>query len=372
MARLLNILSDPWASIERKLGREDFNFPGSWEILDLAPERADIVNLHNLHENYFDLRCLPALSKKVPLVITLHDAWLLSGHCAHSFECERWKTGCGHCPDLTIPPGISRDGTAFNWERKRKIYAQSRLYITTPSQWLMDKVQISMLNPAIRKSRVIPNGVDLNLYHPGDQLRARTELNISPTAKVLLFSAQDGAINKFKDFQTVEKAISLVAQQFPNQELKFISLGGTAKNRLIGNVTIEFLGFTRDYQQIARYYQAADVYIHAARAETFGLVIIEAMACGTPVVATAVGGIPEVLTDGQSGFLTPPQDPRAMAASILLLLKNEDLQNRMGKAASDEAQRKFSLKHQADEFIRWYGEVIEDWKDYQHHRPLIN
>lgn len=135
---LVRRVAEPRVLAERWTGLEDFNYPGSWRLFDVVPERPDVVHCHNLHGGYFDLRALPWLSQQVPLILNLHDAWPLSGHCAHSFECERWRTGCGQCPDLTIYPAIPRDATAENWRRKRDIYAQSRLYITTPSRWLMD------------------------------------------------------------------------------------------------------------------------------------------------------------------------------------------------------------------------------------------
>ncbi len=127
------ILLTDFRRIRNKLnGYEDFEFPGTAHILDLIPKRPDLLQLHNLHGGYFDLRELPVLSRQVPVVLTLHDAWLLSGHCAHSFDCERWKIGCGSCPDLTIPPPIRRDGSAFNWLRKREIFLKSQVYVASP------------------------------------------------------------------------------------------------------------------------------------------------------------------------------------------------------------------------------------------------
>jgi hypothetical protein len=72
--------------------------------LELA-DKPDIVHCHNLHGEYFDLHALDWLSARVPVVITMHDAWLLSGHCVHSLGCGRWETGCGKCPD----DSLSRD-----------------------------------------------------------------------------------------------------------------------------------------------------------------------------------------------------------------------------------------------------------------------
>src|SRR5262249_17124394 len=140
LSRLTDSLSEPGRWLDHQLGIENFRFPGTKRLLTLADKQPSILHLHNLHGGYFDLPILPWISQQVPTVVTLHDAWLLSGHCAHSFACEKWRTGCGECPDLTIYPEIRRDATRYNWQRKREIYSRSRLYVSTPSQWLMQKV----------------------------------------------------------------------------------------------------------------------------------------------------------------------------------------------------------------------------------------
>jgi glycosyltransferase involved in cell wall biosynthesis len=106
--------------IAKELGREDFDFPSTRDLLRLPPEKPDILHCHNLHGGYFDLRELPKLSRQLPTIITLHDEWLLSGHCAYTFTCNRWRSGCGSCPDVSIYPGIRRDATAYNWQCKKK------------------------------------------------------------------------------------------------------------------------------------------------------------------------------------------------------------------------------------------------------------
>ena len=118
-------------------GEENFYFPGSWDLLNQAPEKPSILHLHNLHGGYFDPRSLTALGAQLPVMLTLHDAWLFSGNCAHSFGCERWKTGCGKCPDISIYPGLKVDSTHLNWKRRKAIFDHSKLYIATPCKWLL-------------------------------------------------------------------------------------------------------------------------------------------------------------------------------------------------------------------------------------------
>lgn len=367
--QLVERLSDPLRLLRRELGHEDFDSPGARHLLDLIPERPSIIHCHNLHGwnvrggGYFDLRVLPRLSQQVPMVLTLHDSWLFSGHCAHSFNCERWKAGCGSCPDLTVYPGIRRDATAYNWRRKREIYAKSRFYLATPCRWLMQKVEQSMLAIGMVEGRVIPNGVNLSVFHPGDRQTARTKLGISQSARVLLFAANGIRRNIWKDYQTMRAAIALVAEYLHRQSVLFIALGEDAPTERVGRAEVRFVPYQKDPRPVATYYQAADVYVHAAKADTFPNSILEALACGTPVVATAVGGISEQIEDGITGFLVPPGDPGAMADCIQRLLTDEVLQERISRQASESAGRCFDLNHQVDTYLAWYEEILKKHRD---------
>jgi glycosyltransferase involved in cell wall biosynthesis len=182
-ARLLPVfeaLAYPRAAFAMYAGLEDFTQPGSRAVLSRLPSQPDILQVHNLHarwlrrEGFFDLRLLAEWSRRAPLVLTAHDPWLLTGHCAHPLGCPRWRVGCGHCPDLDIYPGVRRDATHANWERKQRIYAASRLHLATPSRWLMAMFDEARF-PAIEK-RVIPNGVASDVFAPGDRLAARRRL----------------------------------------------------------------------------------------------------------------------------------------------------------------------------------------------------
>lgn len=378
LCRMAHALAEPEGVIQRWRGIEDFNYPGTWRLLDVPPQRPNVIHCHNLHQKYFDLRALPWLSRQAPVFLTLHDAWLLSGHCAHSFDCDRWRSGCGECPDLSIHPPIRRDATAFNWKRKRDIYAASRLHVATPCRWLMNKVERSILAAGVVESRVIPYGVDLEVFRPGDKRAARAALGIPPDADVLLFAASGIRRNPWKDYDTLRQTIGRLAERRSSRRLLFLTLGESAPAERIGQAEIRFVPFVEDQCDVARYCVAADVYVHAARADTFPNAVLEALACGTPVVATAVGGIPEQVvslraseaarqepaSDGQSadavaatGVLVPFHNATAMSSAVARLLDDAALRRRLGDNAAADARLRFDLNRQARDYIRWYSAV---------------
>lgn len=371
-ARTLRRVADPKRYRDIGRGVEDFHFPGSWKLLDLLPERPDLVHCHNLHGGYFDLRALSALARSAPVVLYLHDAWLLSGHCAYSFGCERWTTGCGHCPDLTIHPAVRRDATAFNWRRKREIFQGLQLYVATPSRWLMDRVEASHLAPAVRDARVIPYGVDLSDFRPGDRRRARMRLGLPRGARVVLLAADGIRANPRKDFETARAAVASAAESMAGsgQELLLLALGEESAPERIGRATVRFVPFQDEPEVVAEHYRAADLYLHTAREDNFPNTVLEALGCGTPVVAAAVGGVPEQVRslrsgaagveaeDRATGILVPPGDPAGLAAAIDRLLSDRPLLERLGRNAAEDARHRFALDRYVDEFLDWYSAIL--------------
>jgi len=377
LCRLTHRLASPDGHRDRSAGREDFHYPGVKALLSqsFTPE---VIHAHNLHGGYFDLRAIPALSRRRPLVLTLHDAWLLAGHCAHSMGCERWRSGCGACPDLNIYPAIRRDATAENWRAKAEIFARSRLHIATPCAWLMDRAEQSMLMSGVVSRRVIPYGVDLSIFKPGDRSAARARLNLRQDAAVLLFAANGIRRNGFKDYDVLRRALGrLAVGASADRPILFLALGESAAEERVGNAVVQFRPFEADPGSVAAYYQSADIYVHAAKADTFPCTVLEALACGTPVAATDVGGIGEQVRSaipiaGQSaprlardraepptGMLTPAGDDTALAEAIRTLLEDVALRRRCGEAAARDAVIRFDLNRQARDYLNWYREIME-------------
>ena len=354
-------LSHPKNLKNRIQGVEDFYFPNNTKFIKKIINNFDIVHLHNLHDNYFDLQFLSELSHEKPTLITLHDEWLYTGHCGASINCDKWITGCGNCPDLKIYPPIRKDATNYNWIRKSEIYKKSKLFICSPSKWLLDRAKKSTLSPAIVSSKVIPNGVDQSIFSPIDKINARKNLGVDPSNRILLFVGNKTKSNPFKDYETLELAARIIQREKPDLNFIFYCIGEEEEDLKIDNLTIKFIPFVSDEKLLARYYQASDIYIHAAKSDNFPTTILESLSCGTPVIATNVGGINEQIIDNQNGFLVPPKKPEIMAEKIIYLLENDNLLNEFSLSAITHSRNNYSKDMMISKYNLFYKEIISMW-----------
>jgi len=334
-------------------GNEDFNYAYTRHLLDGLGWRPDVIHMHSVHGDFFDLHALPAISARVPVVWTLHDAWAVAGHCGYFMGCDRWRSGCGQCPDLRRSPPILRDRTAQNWRRKSRIYGESRLAVATPSRWLMNCVDASMLR-AWRK-RVIPYGIDLTVHRVRERVEARDVLGLPRDAFMVLAVSGIVGANPYKDFTTTDEAVRLVIGQERSADLLYVCLG---ENRQASTEPwLRYAGYVSDAKQVALYYQAANVLVHAAKGDNYPCVILEALASGIPVVATAVGGIPEEIEHGVTGYLVAEGDSGAMARYVHELMHDPERCRRMGAQGAFVAGQSFGMERQVQAYLDWFEEL---------------
>ncbi|MCX6026404.1 MAG: glycosyltransferase [Chloroflexi bacterium] len=357
----LEALVFPGVAWDLAIGREDYTQPGTWLLPRSLPASPDVIQLHNLHarwlrrEGFFDLRVLPGWSRRRPVVLTPHDPWLLTGHCAHPLGCPRWMIGCGRCPDLDIYPAVRRDATAANWRRKRRLFAESRLYLATPSRWLMSMFDEAGF-PAVER-RVIPNGVESDVFTPGDRRAARRALGLDEQRPIVLVVANHLRTNPWKGYDWVrEVAARLGAAEA--QPVDIVCAGDEGPTQPAGQARLVFAGQIEGAQRMADYYHAADVYLHPSRADTFPLAVLEAMSSGLPVVATAVGGIPEQVEDGESGFLVRPGDLAEMTHWLSTVIDDETRARAMGACGRARVLQSFCLETQVQAYLDWYDEML--------------
>lgn len=377
VAKVVEWMAEPRRRLRIRQGFEGFDYPATYPVISalLSTDRS-ILHCHNLHGDYFDLRALPLLSHVAPVVLTLHDAWTMSGHCGHSFNCQRWLTGCGECPDLSIYPGIPRDKTAPNWLRKKQIFAGSRLHVVTPCRWLKEKAERSLVSSSIAGLSVIPNGIDLGTFNGGDKHEARNRLNLPRSKTIILMVGDDKRMAQWMDLNTIDYIIRQIADGAQSDAIVVRVGSANGEQSTPGdNVTIH-RPYTKDMDELADYYRSADVYVHPAREDTFPNAILESLACGTPVVSTAVGGIPEQvrtldlrLQTGEAeypdttatGILARPGDSRAFMRGLTTIIHNPHLRERLGSNAATDAAARFDLETQVASYLDLYRSILGQW-----------
>ncbi len=269
----------------------------------------DIIHLHNLHGSYVNIGLVMRYIKKnrIPTVFTLHDCWAFTGICSHFAlaGCEKWKTGCGDCPQKNKYSSCPLDLTHKEWSLKKEWFTGiEKMTVVTPSKWLFDLVKESFLQEY--PSRIIYNGIDLQTFMP---VKSDFKANMGIEDKKLVLAVAFGW-NYGKGIDI----ISELARRLP-MEYKVAVVGTDDETDKILPSCVLKIHKTNNQKELAEIYTAADVLVNPTREEVLGLVNVEALACGTPVVTFAAGGSPECV-DETCGTVVPKDDVDAMEREV--------------------------------------------------------
>jgi D-inositol-3-phosphate glycosyltransferase len=197
---------------------------------------------------------------------------------------------------------------------------------------------------------VIPCGVDGGLFYPRNQHEAHRRLDL-PCGRLLLFV---GRIERLKGIDTLLEAVAQLVAEGGHDDLRVLIVGGDLESNQAQNSElqrlqaltaelglterVEFLG-SQSQTELPYFYAAADLTVMPSHYESFGMVALESMACGTPVIASRVGGLASLVRDGETGYLVPAESPADLADRIRTLLADDDLRLRLGRQAAVYARQ---------------------------------
>ena len=356
--RILNKLTSP---ITKQLGLHYIDRLATFNLDQHSFfNNADVINFHNLHngsQGYFNYLAIPHLTKNKPAIITLHDMWSFTGHCSYSYDCDRWKTGCGKCPYPDVYPAIARDNTNIEWKLKNWAYHHSNLSIVTPSRWLNEQAKQSILKDL--PIHHIPYGIDTEVYRPLDSQDCKSVLGIPKDKKVLMFAATN-LTEARKGGSLLLKAL----QQLPNSlKAETILLTfGNGSEAIADTVEMSALnlGYISNEYFKAIAYSAADLFIFPTRADNLPLMLQESMACGTPMVSFKIGGVPDLVRPDLTGYLAQPEDTEDFCNGIVQLLEDRDRRDRSSKNCRAIALEEYSLELQARRYIKLYHQILQN------------
>lgn len=316
---------------------------------------ADVIQLFNTHGGYFSHLALVPLSRGRPVVWRLSDMWAMTGHCAYSYECERWRTGCGSCPHLDEYPRLGHDTSALLWRVKNWIYDRSQLVIVTPSTWLAN---LARQSPLLNRFpiHVIPNSVDTQVFRPVPRVLARQRFGLDPARPVIFFNASSVRLAR-KGAAYLAEALTRLEVGEPRPVLLVAGRDSEGWPGVHGYRTVA-LGHTDDDHALAAAYAAADVFVLPTLAENLANSLLESLACGTPVVSFAVGGVPEAVRHLETGYLAGSRDAADLARGLQLLLEDGALRERLARRGREVAVGEYGLDLQARRFASLYEDVL--------------
>ncbi len=355
---LLRNVSEPLRTTKALLGNEDFCFPGTSQPTNYFVKEPTLVHAHNLFPDYFDFYSLPLLSKKYPLLITAHDCWLMTGHCAHPLSCTRFSIGCGNCPDLSIPPAITRDRTKQNLQTKIKILKSSKVYLATPCKWLKEMFLNSNVGALFEEIRIIPNGVKTDVFFPiSDKNSLRKKHGLREDSIIYCFVGNKIKNNPWKNFELMQKSLQLFAEKH-QQEVIFLCIGDNCETIRRQNFSCKFISHVEDQTLLNELYNCSDFYFHLAKADTFPNTILEAQSCGLPVFANPICGISEQIDEGVTGWFLKDSKPEMIAEKMFLHLKTCDY-SKMQKDCRNHIIKSFSSEKMISLYNSYYMDILD-------------
>ena len=317
-------------------------------------KKFDLIHLHNIHGYYLNLDFIEFLRRlDISVVWTLHDGWALTGRCAYWFDCNKWKEGCRNCPDLSSYPKSFIDSTSFIWKKKKEYFnSEWNPIIVCPSQWLADRVKESYLKEY--QIKVIPNAVDIEVFKPKNKSIFRKKYGIPVEKKVILCLAVD-----LDDERKGVKYFFESLKYITANNWMVVTVGKVINYDKIKEMDIEIkqMGYIKDKNDISDIYNLADIFCISSLDDNFPTTVLEAMACGIPVVGFDVGGISEQITE-DCGFMVKSKDIEALAEAIEKLLNDDNIRKKFSENCRKRVLQNYTIEKFTDNYIKVYNDTL--------------
>jgi glycosyltransferase involved in cell wall biosynthesis len=321
----------------------------------LASMRPDVIHLHNLHgarSAGWSSDLLRLCAARAPTLWTLHDMWSFTGRCAYACECRRFTTGCdATCPTPSEYPALEPRRIAGAWARRRRTLARCpAVAAVAPSRWLAAEARAGLW--AGHRVEVIPYGVPLDTYRPLDRHLAREALGLDARRPILLVAAADLSERR-KGFSLLLEALGRLRRD----GLTLMTLGRMPRLEAPEGLRVEPLSHVEDDRTKVLAYSAADLLVHPALADNFPNVVLEALACGTPTLAFARGGLPEMVRPGRTGWVASEVSAEALATTLGNALDELAGGMDLRKSCRTLVESEYGADLQADRYLALYDEL---------------
>ncbi len=321
---------------------------------------ADIIHLHLIHNfSNFSILSLPFISKLKPVVWTLHDPWALTGGCEHSFDCNKWQSGCAApCPHPRATSLFQKSAPHLHWKLKKYLYSKSNVTLIVSSDWMFERVKKSPLMKNFDCIK-IPFGIDLEQFKLVEKSIAKSKLGIPEDHKVIAFRATSLKKDRFKGLKYLHESLSLLSIKQAVTLLIFED--GSDFDIYEDKYNIVKLGWV-DQEDLILALNSADVFMMPSLQESFGLMAIEAMACGAPVVTFNGTALEEIVMDGIAGVVVPVRNSNALAEAVSYLINNDSIRIEMGLRAREIVEKEYTEDKYISRHLDLYDLVVKKFE----------
>ena len=322
-------------------------------ILALQP---DVVNLHWTQNAFLRPESLRLL-RHLPVVWTLHDMWAFSGAEHYVGADTRYKQGYTKSNRPLDESGF--DLNRWLWNRKRKAWKHfDNITVVTPSKWLGDCARESVLFGQYRV-QTIPYGLDLARFKPIDKRVAREVLNLPQDKHLLMFGAMSATSDTRKGFQFLAPALASLTKAYRPDDVALVIFGSSAPQKPVDvGFPAHYLGHLHDAISTSLAYSAADVFIAPSMEDNLPNTVLESLACGTPVVAFDIGGMPDMILHERNGYLAKAFDVENLAKGIAWVLEDTERRVHLANFARKRSEEGFALEHQARNYETLYHSLV--------------
>lgn len=318
----------------------------------------EVLNLH-LVFRWLDLPSfLSSIPAGLPVVWSLHDLHPATGGCIHPLECDRYTTHCHDCPNLKQAAKRDRAWREFNL--KDRLYQRLNLHIVGNSEWTTAQARRSALMRHAKSFHTIPLGLDIRAYAPVEKSCARQAFGMAAHKFVVGFACADFS-DRNKGGALLLEALRALSQE---TQITLLAFGGGKLPECAGKCEVMELGSIHSSELQSIFYSACDVFVVPSRIESFGLTALEAMACGTPLVAYQTGGLADLVMDGVTGLLEKEVGSVPGLTRLLQWVwKHPTERIDMGVAARQRVVQQFSDSLMAQRYLELYQKLLLPAKD---------
>jgi len=321
---------------------------------------ADVIHLHGMDSDQFNLTALKRW-KQHALVWTMHDKHLGTGACGYPEMwngCENWRNGCGQCAKAKAH-GWWVDLTRRVYKRKVKIFRSISIAVVAPNSWMFDFISKSHITQN-QLLRLIPYAVDTEIFTPLPKDFSRVELGLPPEGRLILMVASR-LDQPRKGLQYLLPLLQTVARTSGHWPLGLV-LVGSAEESCLSPIRsffpVHLLGRIDNTRKLAQVYSACDLFLIPSLIDNSPGVILESLACGRPVAGFRVGGIPDLVIPGRTGFLAEIGDTERLGSQIRAMFESPELERTIQRRCREEAVEKHRLEIQAKRYLDLYFEQL--------------